>query len=319
MQKYTDTELMAVFKMAQLIKLQDYITRYEWDIYRYPGQYIRLKQENWQHLYELWSNPAMKQETTQYAEGNMASRFFKWFRKKDEQVDLMQDQIDNPLPQTEEKLKQYYLNKLFPFQLKWATSTVANVSFMDKKYEYDPTLKFFLQRFPDTYLVMYYPIFAIKKAPVEAEIILVSPIGIEIIYVLDEVAGATIMATDERSWLVERKHESWKMLNPAIALKRTEQIVKSILNKNDISFSVTKTILSKGNNIIFSSEPYNTRIIGTHEYTGWFNAKRSLVSPLKNRQLKSAELLLQHCQTSSVKRPEWEEDAAGFTFVEEDE
>ncbi|KHF29248.1 hypothetical protein LR68_02036 [Anoxybacillus sp. BCO1] len=32
--------------MGQLIKLQDYISRYELDIYHYPSEFIRLKKSN---------------------------------------------------------------------------------------------------------------------------------------------------------------------------------------------------------------------------------------------------------------------------------
>ncbi len=48
--------------MAQLIKLQDYISRYEWDTYRYPTQYIRQKKEQWQRFYSEWLDPALEEE-----------------------------------------------------------------------------------------------------------------------------------------------------------------------------------------------------------------------------------------------------------------
>jgi hypothetical protein len=40
--------------MGQLIKLADYISRYQRDAFHYPGQYIRLKQENWKSLVKKW-------------------------------------------------------------------------------------------------------------------------------------------------------------------------------------------------------------------------------------------------------------------------
>ena len=36
--------------MAQLIKLQDYVSRYEQDIYRYPSQFMRLKKQQWDKI-----------------------------------------------------------------------------------------------------------------------------------------------------------------------------------------------------------------------------------------------------------------------------
>lgn len=40
--------------MAQLIKLQDYISRYEIDLARYPTQFIRLKQNQWERIKYQW-------------------------------------------------------------------------------------------------------------------------------------------------------------------------------------------------------------------------------------------------------------------------
>ncbi|MFD2761894.1 hypothetical protein [Lentibacillus juripiscarius] len=48
--------------MAQLIKLEDDVSRYEWNMYRYPGQFMRLKQDQWSKLHCLWTTnyPLMK-------------------------------------------------------------------------------------------------------------------------------------------------------------------------------------------------------------------------------------------------------------------
>lgn len=310
-----------VNEIAQLIKLQDYITRYDWDTYRYPSQYIRLKRENWNKLHEKWSQPVqVKKEILAPLEKE--SRFAKWKGKVTKRKELPKEgeiqENEIELPKTEQGLKQYFLDEMLKFQLKWATSTVTDTSFMNKRYKDDSKLRYFLQRFPDTYLVMYYPVFTIKKAPIDAEVILISPIGIEIIYLMEEQPSSVIIAGDERTWTIEFDHRQTKRLSPLIALKRTEQIVKSILNKHDIEFDVRKTILSKTNNIVFLSEPYNTKIIGTNEYDNWLLQKRKLNAPLKSTQLKASEVLLKHCQTTSVRRPEWENDSNSFKIVGEE-
>ncbi|MEC5421880.1 NERD domain-containing protein [Virgibacillus sp. C22-A2] len=305
--------------MAQLIKLQDYVSRYEWNAFRYPSQYIRLKQENWKKLNYLWNNPEENVEDESNA-AETATKLSWWkslIRKENEQEEVHQQQKEQ-LPDTESELKQYFLDKLLLIQLKWATSTVTDLSFIDKTYYNNSTLKYFLQRFPDTYLVMYYPIFNIKNAPIDGEIIVISPIGIEIIILVEENEKATIMAGEERTWTVETGQEQKRILSPLIALKRTEQIVKSILSKIDLDFPVEKTVLSRKNHIVFSNAPYNTKVVDRIGYEQWFKQKRLLVSPLKNRQLKAAEALLNHCQTTSVKRPEWEEDSNTFHFMDEE-
>ncbi|GGB27041.1 hypothetical protein GCM10011409_00420 [Lentibacillus populi] len=293
--------------MAQLIKLNDYISRYEWNMYRYPSQFTRLKQENWKKLHTLWETQQNSLLSIEQDRELAKSTFSKW-KAILKREPVAEEPGETELPKTEQELKQYFLDKLLPLQLKWASSTVTDLSFMDQSFGDDETLKYFLQRFPDTYLVMYHPIFTIKKAPVEGEIIFISPIGIEVIYVLEEDDATRIYALEERMWMGESNRKQRKIVSPLFALKRTEQIIKSILKKQDIDFPVKKVVLSRTNRIIAESKPYHTNIIGKREYNQWFTEKRNLVSPLKNRQLKAAEALLAYCQSVSVKRPEWEEE-----------
>jgi len=309
--------------IAQLIKLKDYISRYDWNTYHYPSHFIRLKQENWKKQYEQWEASGAKNtnaEADNVQEDNTPSIFSRWraFVSKNKPAEPKENIEEvEPLPTTEKKLKQHFLNKLFPLQLKWASSTVRDESFLAEKYEEDNELKYFLQRFPDTYLLMYYPVFSIQQAPVDGEIILISPIGIEIIHLVEAEPEAMIMASDERTWAVNRRNDSRKILNPVIALKRTEQIVSSILRKNEIDFPVHKSVVSRTNDLLFSSEPFHTSFIGKNEYENWFQEKRKLISPLKKRQLKVAEVLLHHCKTVSVKRPEWEAEDSLFPIGSE--
>ncbi len=306
--------------MAQLIKLQDYVSRYEWDAYRYPTQYIRLKKDNWNKLYHQWSEPSEKIsiEAEDFIE-DKPSVFSKWNvfkRTKDDEAKIQDVLQDALLPKTETELKQYYLDQLFPFQLKWATSTVREVSFVDRAYTYDPDLKYLLQRFPDNFLIMYDPVFSIKNAPMDGNTIIISPIGIEIIHLIKVAPEAVIIAGDERIWTIDAGETKTKMLNPNIALKRTEQIVRSIIRSKDIEFPITKTIIARDNQIICATAPYNTQMIDFKTHEAWHQERRSLNSPLKANQLKSIEALLSHCQTTSVKRPEWEEDENMFIVGE---
>ncbi len=40
--------------MAQLVKLQDYISRYQIDLARYPTQFVRLKKSQWERVKRQW-------------------------------------------------------------------------------------------------------------------------------------------------------------------------------------------------------------------------------------------------------------------------
>jgi len=305
--------------VAQLIKLEDYISRYEWDPYKYPSRFIRLKREQWDQLQVQWHRDmeGVAEPVEDEAEEENSGGFFKrWFRRKADNI-----AEENPEPEeerlfgrnlsglSEKQLKLFFLDHLFPIQLKWATSTVSEVSFIKRSYERDQHLKYFLQRFPDTYLIMYYPVFNIKKAPIDCEIIMITPLGIEIISYINESPRARIIAGDERKWTVEEGESKKVLLSPAISLKRTEHVVKSILSAKGIDdFPIRKTILAEKNQVVFTTEPYQIEIIDEFRYKEWFESRRSLNTPLKNMQLKATAALLGHSRTNAVKRPEWEED-----------
>lgn len=294
--------------MAQLIKLQDYVSRYEWNPFHYPTQFIRLKRQNWNKLRDIW-----EEELDMSSEADESEKKWGFFNENNDPYTEMNDLR---FLQTEDELIKYYLDRLFPFQMKWATSTVSQLSYTDQKYYTDDTLKYFLQRFPDIYLVMYYPIFNVQKAPVDGEVILISPVGIDLIKLIERPSDVTIMATDERSWTFESTHEINKELSPLFALKRNENIIKSILNKYNINLPIHKTVLSRTNNVVYVTEPYNTSFVGKLNYENWFIKKRQLSAPLKSEQLKAMEALLLHCQTTSIKRPEWEEDDDTLLYVD---
>lgn len=309
--------------MAQLIKLKDYISRYELDIYRYPSQYIRLKRDRWQKLYQTWltdheSEPVIIEEETTDTLLSKLNIFRRKHTEDHKEDEIMIEEPKVQLPDSESELKRYFLNELFPFQLKWATSSLSHVSHMDQKFNYDKDLEYFLKRFPDNYFVMYYPVFNIKKAPVDAEIILINPVEIEVIYLFNDYPDGTVIISDDRTWTIEKDGEEKKVLSPIHALKRTEQLVNSILKKNDIYFRTKKTVLAKENLVIFQQKPFNTQIIGKREYEDWFQAKRKLDSPLKSDQLKATDQLLKFCLTSSVKRPEWDNSQDTINTVGEE-
>ncbi|WP_186578332.1 nuclease-related domain-containing protein [Aquibacillus kalidii] len=300
--------------MAQLIKLQDYISRYEKDTFHYPGQFTRLKGQNWKKLVQTWEE--QMEESAQFdqkpeEEVNHFKGWSKFFKRKDEMDREETDQDEQNmefLPESKDDLKQYFLDTLLPFQLKWASTTISEMSFIDQYYHQDFSLKYFLQRFPDTYLLMYYPILKLKNGPLEGDIILISPVGIEIIKFVEMDSRKTIIAGDDRTWYSEENQVQTRLLSPLLSLKRTEKVIKSILSKYDIEFPIEKVVLSRTNTIEYNLVPYRTNYVGKEQHEQWLTQKRNLVSPLKHRQLKVAELLLNHCYTNAYKRPEWEEE-----------
>lgn len=302
--------------MAQLVKIFDCISRYEWNPYRYPSQFIRLKQANWKKLYAIWQHQP-EDFIEEKEESSTFQRFFQWdgFFKKEESI-LEEEVSFQQLSEME--LKKYFLQKLLPIQMKWATSTVSDVSFIDEHVQDDEDLTYFLQRFPDIYLVMFYPLFQIKDATFDAEIVLIGPLGIEIIYMLNEEPDAIIYADEERTWTVEKNDSKRKILSPLFTLKRNEHIIKAMLQARGIEIPIQKTVFARNHMIIANHEPYQTRIVGLHEYEKWFQEKRNIRSPLKHLQLQVLETLLMYCVSTSQRRPGWENsERVPFEDIEE--
>ncbi|SDB93872.1 hypothetical protein SAMN05421734_10313 [Pelagirhabdus alkalitolerans] len=297
--------------MAQLIKLENYISRYQRDIFHYPGQYIRLKQANWQSVLNAWELQKQPLELEDPLESDqdqsILSKWKSYFNKR-ESIDEAYDEPQEVLPQTEEQLKHYFLDSLYSFQLNWASSTINEMSFLDRLYQDDLTLKYFMQRFPDTFLFMYNPIFKLKKATVDLDIILIKPTEINLIKLVERPSTQSIIVGDERTWFTEENNVQTKFMSPMVSLQRSDKIIKSILTQQGLEMPIKKLVLSRTNPIGYISEPYQTHYIGRDLHEDWLQAQRNELSPLKHHQLKVAETLLNFTDTVSVYRPEWDRD-----------
>ncbi|MCQ6274433.1 NERD domain-containing protein [Bacillus sp. V3B] len=319
--------------MGQLIKLQDYSSRYEQNIFHYPSRFVTLKKQQWEKLQKSWGNPEKQTFSPPMNQPNIEweveekhpllnkikTLFNRKSAKETEQElspsvhDFEKDSVELDVfpsfthqAETIEELKQQFLNQLFDFQMKWATSTLTEKSFVNKKFFFDENLKFFLQRFPDTYLVLYQPVFLLKKATVEVETILISPTEVWCITFLEDQNSSVFVGSNKKFWNVRNDHNEKIIVNPVIAINRTETIVKNIFKHFEIDLPVHKVLLSRNGYIDFPAVPRDVQLVDQRQYGDWFHSLRSLKSPLKNTQLMGAKALLQFCSTSSIKRIEWE-------------
>lgn len=312
--------------MAQLIKVQDYISRYELDIFRYPTQFFRLKKQQWDHIEDAFYSGTLKsanndEETDGWIEepSSVFGRVKNAFKKKKERPE---DHLSEPaqpspgfkleipfVPDTVEELKISFLNQLFLFQMKWATSTIRERSYVDKSLYLDEKLKFLLQRFPDTYLMLYKPIFLLKKAPVETETIICTPTETWCVSFLEHEDQAVYLGGKNAFWI--RKHHQRpdkKVLSPMMGLQRTESIVKKLYSLAGVDLPVKKAIISREGYINFPAAPHDIHILDKKSFPEWFQSMRKSSAPLKHQQLKGGEALLDYCQTTSTMRMDWTEE-----------
>lgn len=314
--------------MAQLIKLYDYISRYELDTYRYPSQFIRLKKQQWQKVYTAWEGNTFvsvmkktdEREEPELEQESFLGRIKNKFSKSKDEVESTeikpllieqatedeQFQIEFTIvPKSLEELKYLFLDHIFKFQLRWASSTIRDKSFVDKTIHRDVNLKYFLQRLPEHFLFLYHPVFQLKNAPVELDIIMVGPSEIYCMTLLENNNEAVYTGSKERFWTEIHGNQEKKVLNPLISLNRTSSVVQQLITTNKLDIPVKKVVVSRNGYIDFPFAPFDIDLLDKRAYEDWFQRMRRSSSPLKHVQLKAAYVLLSHCSSNSYKRTEW--------------
>ncbi|WP_027409605.1 NERD domain-containing protein [Anoxybacteroides tepidamans] len=310
--------------MGQLIKLQDYISRYENDVYRYASEFIRLKKKQWERIKEEWengeTNDAPIDSSWEWLEEKRSvfQTIRGWFKRSEEErtdeglnsqeTSCDEDEFFSSMfvtePKTVDELKLLFLEKVFELQMKWASSTLKHVSIVDRKFYYEEPLKYFLQRFPDTYLCLYKPVFLAKNAPVELDTVLLSPLAT---WCISFAEGEIIVGSTERFWTEIEKNGEKKRINPLISLRRTEKIISDLYDRYEIELPIKKVILNRYGYIDYRYAPGDVELIDKRYYEQWFSSLRSSTAPLKHMQLKAASHLLRHCYSHYYER-QWQED-----------
>ncbi|MEK4486777.1 nuclease-related domain-containing protein [Psychrobacillus sp. FSL H8-0484] len=323
--------------MAQLVKLQDYVSRYQIDLKRYPTQFVRLKQQQWERTKGEWEKGTldsswMEQEEVEEEElAEKKSFFSKFFTRT--KVEMEQEEVweehelleENSIPeesttlhfqpnivynpQSIEELKRMYLDQLFHFQLKWASSTLREKSYVDPKFMRDTLLRSLTLRLPDNYFLFYYPILKIKQAPVELEVIIILPTEILCLVVLEANDLDAFIGSSDRFWLRKSGKEEKKILSPMIGLNRMESILMQIFKKEDIDLPIRKVVLSRNGYIDYPGASFNTQFVDTRNFPEWFMALKSSPSPMKHMQFKAAQSILELAQTTSYSRAGWDVDS----------
>lgn len=324
--------------MAQLIKLQDYISRYQLALHRYPTQFVRLKKVQWERVKQQWLSGKEIQQwehVVEQQETRSKGRFpflkifhIKKTDKSEEAEDIETVDVSSELmsdetelaeeestlffepnivyqPQTIEDLKRLFMNQFFQFQIKWASSTIREKSYVDPKYLRDTLLRTILQRMPDNYLVLYYPIIQVKKAPLELDVIILTPTDCYCITVVEHENMAVYVGNSDRFWTKKIGKIDRKILNPMIQLNRMESILSQLFSKNNIEIPIRKVLLSRNGYFDYSGSVYNVQFVDKRDYRNWMMSLGKSSSPMKKMQIHAAQTILSNVQTTSFTRDIW--------------
>ena len=330
--------------MAQLLKLQDYISRYQVDLARYPTQFIRLKQNQWERAKHQWQTGEVIErwehldadEIHEEKKPSFLSKIFP-FGKKEKVVEQPEEDIekvnisndwafedDAPdedttlffepnivyTPNTLEELKKMFIDQFFHFQMKWASSTMREKSYVDPKFMRDTLLRAMLQTLPDNYLIFYYPIIRVKKAPVELDIIILTPTDCLCITVIEQEDQAVYVASSDRFWLKKVGKNDKKVLSPLIQLNRMEKLMEHLFVQNGIEMPIKKVLLTRNGYIDYPGAMYGVQFVDKRNFPEWMEQLKRSVSPMKHMQIRAAQVILSNVQTTSFHRDIWNTEGA---------
>lgn len=306
--------------MAHLIKLEDYVSRYQYDMYRYPSQFSRLKRERWKRLKLEWEssylddNPSVEKfiEQQQQTIKGTFNKFKNWYKKEQEQPEVFYENFNERTYQFKYKtlpeLKISFLKELYEFQLNWASSTMLEKSQLKNLYFYDAKLKWLLQSLPDNYFILYYPIITYPRATTQFDILLIGPTDIWCIVNLNGKENTIFQTFSERYWLEVNGDQETKIINPFLSLNRMSTIIKRILADTELDITVQKAVLSQDGYIDVEAPWSGAQFLDQRSCKSWNEKLKNNSSPIKSNQLKFSQALLNVCQTTSVTRSNYDGD-----------
>lgn len=306
--------------MAQLVKLLDYVSRYEQDLPHYTAQFIRLKQYHWHRLKVQWEQGSTVTQHPFFTDADEKEEkkpsFFQrfipqWMKKEsskreEEDVERLDEKIRTSfMPQvdfnllTEKQLRQNFEEELYTFQMKWASSTLLSHSTIHPRYERDTLLRELVQKLPDNYLIFYEPIVRIKKAPIEMNILVMTPVGGYTITTIEHEDIAAFIGSSNRFWVKKYRDQETKVLNPVIDLNRNFTLLQQIFAERSIDYPMKKVLLSRNGYIDYPAAPFGLHIVDRRTYQRWLEQMQHSTAPFKSAQFQAAERLLRMAQTTA--------------------
>ena len=323
------------------MKIQDYISRYQIDLARYPTQFVRLKKNQWDRVKGQWLSGEditewQHEDNDTNIEPIEDKKRFAFLKKifsaskKNEEEDIEQVDVSNDLisaedvipdeettltfepkivyaPQSIHELKRMFKDQFFHFQMKWASSTLREKSYVDPRFMRDTLLRTLLLNLPDNYLVFYYPILQIKKAPIELDIVLMSPTECICITVLEAEKQAVYVGSSERFWVKKVGTKDAKVLNPTINLNRMESVLTQLFKKDGVEMPIRKVVLTRTGYFDYPGVPFNIQLVDHRKYGVWFEQLTKTSSPMKHMQIRAAQTVLNNVQTTSFNRDIWQQ------------
>ncbi|EZH68121.1 hypothetical protein DH09_01695 [Bacillaceae bacterium JMAK1] len=301
--------------MVHLVKLEDYVSRYEVDLQRYPNQYSRLKQEKWRHMKKLWqeANVDLRDEDDFNEEWFLGESKSFWkqsiakFKKKPVEASLERQDLHPDFERYRNKtmadLEQQFYYELFQAQLKWASSSLQEESILDSRYRYDSRLRQLLKELPDNYFLFYYPVLKIAQAEIDLEVVVISPTDIYCVSFIETNKNSIIHASTDRFWKIDHGEKyRKKIVSPMLSQNRMRKVIATLLSEATIRSQIHSVIVAPDGYIDDYQAPLRALKVDCTSYNQWLGELKRHPSPLKKKQMDITVTLLNASSTKSFER-----------------
>ncbi|MCQ2008698.1 MAG: hypothetical protein ABF629_00435 [Sporolactobacillus sp.] len=259
--------------MAQLIKINQCISRYQMNFRSYANRYNWLKKrrfaewkEDWEHVHGI--------------------------QQSDDGADIYKNQ-----------LKHEFEDWLFDKQLEWSTRTAFEwSSFPDTIYS-EHWLRHLIKEINDVSFFMYLPVLLTRSGPVQLDSLLIANDVICCVHPLLGNPGDVFQPVSQRNWNVITNGAQRPLLNPLISLRRTKAVVSAFLQSKGLrSMEVEAVVYAPDGYIESKAGEFEARFIDLRNEAEWFQKMDQHSLLMKRGQIECAEALLNNSETVSEPR-----------------
>jgi len=142
----------------------------------------------------------------------------------------------------------------------------------------------------------------VKNAPVELDIILITPTETICMTVIEREEHAAYIGGQDRFWLKKSGDAESKIVNPLIGLNRMETIVQQFYRQSGTEMAIRKVVLSRNGYIDYPGSLFGVEFIDRRNFPKWFEQLKTSHFPMKHIQFKAVQSLLETAQTTSFHR-----------------
>lgn len=263
--------------MAQLIKINQCVSRYQHNFRLYANRYHWLKQRRGQEWKQNWENHLSHIKTYGGVDDNEDKK--SWFHD--------------------------FENWLFEKQIEWSTRTAYEQSQLPESIREECWLKRIVHGINDVSFLMFQPVLLTKSGSVQLDSLLISNDTISCIHPVSGAYGAVFRPVSQRQWKIIADGGNIRtIINPLISLRRSQAVVSSFLKKNELSgFNVTSVVYAPE---CYIEDPgtgsYEAEFVDRRNELSWFQKVDQHSLLMKREQVDCVEQLLIHCETVAEPR-----------------